>query len=113
VARAPEIHERLSGADHSENLRISLHDRLRGRRAGAMTIYRLYLLGPTGRVEAVQRFSAEADKNAVTLGRSCLMSDSWFGGFELWVDNRRIHLEKRRQRNRRLLRTKLRMDRAE
>ena len=73
-----------------------------------MTMYRLYLLGPTGRIEAVQRFMAEADNNAVALGRRYLTNDSWFGGFELWVDNRRVHLEtrKRRRRNGRLLKTK-------
>jgi hypothetical protein len=71
-----------------------------------MTMYRLYLLGPTGRIEAVQRFSVEAEKTAVAVGRRYMMSDSWFGGFELWVDNRRVHLEtrKRRPRNGRLLR---------
>ena len=71
-------------------------------------MYRLYLLGPTGRIEAVQPFSTETDKHAVALGRRYLTSDPWFGGFELWVDNRRVHLEtrKRRQCNGRLLKTK-------
>jgi hypothetical protein len=79
-----------------------------GRRPAALTMYRLYLLGPTGRIEAVQRFTAGADKSAVALGRRYLTNDAWFGGFELWVDNRRVHLEtrKRRRRNGRLLKTK-------
>lgn len=94
----------MSGADRPQSLGTPPRDRTRSRRPATMTMYRLYLLGPTGRIEAVQRFSADAEKQAVALGRRYMTSDSWFGGFELWVDSRRVHLEtrKRRQRNGRL-----------
>jgi hypothetical protein len=100
------MYEQSSGADLPRTSEV--HMIIRGRRPAAMTTYRLYLLGPTGRIEAVQRFAAESDKNAVALGRRYLTNDSWFGGFELWVDNRRVYLEtrKRRQRSRRLLKAK-------
>ncbi len=61
-----------------------------------MTMYRVCLLGPHGKVEAVQRFSADSDKFALAIARDMIKGDSWLAGFELWQDKRRIHAETRK-----------------
>ena len=40
-----------------------------------MTIYRVYLLGRTGKIEAIQRFSAASDKIALAIARGMANED--------------------------------------
>ena len=55
-----------------------------------MTIYRLRSFGPTGRILAVQRFSADDDKEAVAAARDMVKGASGVATFDLWDDGRRI-----------------------
>ena len=63
-----------------------------------MTMYRLCLLCPAGRIEAVQRYWAETDKEAQTIASSIFKDDPRMGAFELWLAPRRIHAETRKDR---------------
>jgi hypothetical protein len=60
-----------------------------------MAMYRLCLLCPAGRIEAVQRYWAETDKEALTIANSIFKDDPRMGAFELWLGPRRIHAEAR------------------
>ena len=66
-----------------------------GNADAAMTVYRVCLLGPTGKVDAVQQLSAATDKDATDAARRMLERDHpWFIGFEVWRDNRRVHIQR-------------------
>ena len=55
-----------------------------------MATYRLRSFGPTGRIVAVQRFSAGDDKEAVVAARDMVKGASGVATFDLWNDGRRI-----------------------
>jgi hypothetical protein len=55
-----------------------------------VTIYRLRSFGPTGRIVAVQRFSAGDDQEAVAQAREMVKGASGVATFDLWEAARRI-----------------------
>ena len=55
-----------------------------------MAIYKVCLIGPAGKIGAIQQFSAESDNVALAIARGMTKEDSWFAGFELWLGRRRI-----------------------
>ena len=55
-----------------------------------MTMYRLCLLGPALRMRAVRCYSADSDKEALSIARGIFEDDPWMGAFELWLGPRRI-----------------------
>jgi hypothetical protein len=60
-----------------------------------MEMYRLCLLCPAGRIEAVQRYWAETDKEALTIANNIFKDDLRMGAFELWLGPRRVAAETR------------------
>ena len=60
-----------------------------------MMTYRLCLLGPAGKIEAVQRFWAETDEEALAIADRIFKDDARMRGFELWLGQQRIAAETR------------------
>jgi len=61
-----------------------------------MTMYRLCLRGPTGRIAKVRRFWASTDEGAVARARELLGEDPTLIAFELWDGPRSVAEEQRR-----------------
>ena len=55
-----------------------------------MTIYTLRSFAASGRVVAVQRFSAETDKEALSMARDMVKAASAVARFDVWQGERRI-----------------------
>jgi hypothetical protein len=55
-----------------------------------MALYRLCLLGQNGKVIAVQRFHADADKEAWSIARETVKGAAKVSGFELWEGVRKV-----------------------
>ena len=55
-----------------------------------MTIYTLRSFASTGRIVAVQRFSTETDKDALSMARDMVAGASAVARFDLWQGERRI-----------------------
>jgi hypothetical protein len=62
----------------------------------AMAVYRVCLLGPAGKLEAVWRISEDSTKAVLASARDMLKSDVRLSGFEVWKGARRIHAEARK-----------------
>lgn len=70
-----------------------------------MAIYQLRLIGPTGKVVAVQRLSAltDADAEAVAEAQARIESSVSAADFDLWQGEHRVHITRllrQRQRGR-------------
>jgi hypothetical protein len=61
-----------------------------------MTVYRLCLIGPAGRVANVRRYWASTDEGAVAVAREMLSEDPTLIGFQLWDASRKIAEERKR-----------------
>ena len=61
-----------------------------------MTMYRLRLLGPTGKIAKVRRFWANTDEGALAMAREMLSDDPTLIGFQLWDGPRQIAEERKR-----------------
>ena len=61
-----------------------------------MTMYRLCLLGPTGKIAKVRRFSANTDEGALAMAREMLSDDPTLTGLQLWDGPRQIAEERKR-----------------
>jgi len=55
-----------------------------------MTMYRLTLRGPTGRIANVHRFSANTDEGAIAKARERMADDLMLIRFELWKGKRQV-----------------------
>ena len=55
-----------------------------------ITMYRLCLLGPTGKIAKVRRFWANTEEDALAMAREMLADDPTLIGFQLW-DHPRPH----------------------
>ena len=53
-------------------------------------MYRLCLLGPTGKIAKVRRFWANTEEDALAMAREMLADDPTLIGFQLW-DHPRPH----------------------
>ena len=61
-----------------------------------MTMYRLCLLGPTGKIAKVRRLWANTDEGALAMAREMLSDDPTLIGFQLWDGPRQIAEERKR-----------------
>ena len=61
-----------------------------------MTMSRLCLLGPTGRIAKVRRCWANTDEGALAMAREMLSDDPTPIGFQLWDRSRKVAEERRR-----------------
>jgi hypothetical protein len=59
-------------------------------------MYRLCLLGPTGRIAKVRRYWAITDDGAISMAREVLRDDPTLIGFQLWDGSRSVAEERRR-----------------
>ena len=55
-----------------------------------MAIYRLRSFASSGRIDAVQRLSAETDNEALSMARDMVKGASVVARFDLWQGDRRI-----------------------
>jgi hypothetical protein len=61
-----------------------------------MTMFRLCLLGPTGKIAKVRRYWANTDEGALAMAREMLSDDPTLIGLQLWDGTRRVAEERRR-----------------
>ena len=61
-----------------------------------MTMYRLTLRGPTGKIAKVRRYWASTDEGAIAMAREMLSGDPTLIGFDLWDGLRQVAQERKR-----------------
>jgi hypothetical protein len=62
-----------------------------------MKVYRLCLLSGHGTIAAVQRFSADADAEALGMARETVNGSFGLTSFELWEGRRKVRAESRKR----------------
>ena len=61
-----------------------------------MTMFRLCLLGPTGKIARVRRYWASTDEAALAMAREMLAEDPTLIGLQLWDGSRLVAEERKR-----------------